>query len=44
LNTVEEYQSQGNQHLIWNAEGYAEGIYHGRLKAGDEIAVGKMVK
>jgi hypothetical protein len=37
-------QQPGNQQLIWNAEGYAEGVYYYRLKAGDAVANGKMVK
>jgi N-acetylneuraminic acid mutarotase len=37
-------QQPGNQQLIWNAEGYAEGVYYYRLKAGDQVANGKLVK
>jgi len=41
---IEENQSQGKQKLIWNAEGYADGIYYYRLQVGDAVANGKMVK
>ena len=37
-------QPQGKQQLIWNAEGYSDGIYYYKLKVGDAIANGKMVK
>ncbi|MEE4260793.1 MAG: T9SS type A sorting domain-containing protein [Bacteroidales bacterium] len=37
-------QPQGKQQLIWNAEGYAGGIYYYRLQVGDALANGKMVK
>jgi len=41
---TEENQPQGKQQLIWNTEGYADGIYYYRLQAGEQIASGKMVK
>jgi len=41
---TEEPQPQGQQQLIWNAEGYSDGIYYYRLQVGDAIANGKMVK
>jgi len=41
---TQENQSQGKQQLIWNAEGYADGIYYYRLRVGDAVANGKMVK
>ncbi len=41
---TQETQPQGKQQLIWNAEGYADGIYYYRLKVGDAVANGKMVK
>jgi hypothetical protein len=41
---TEENQPQGKQQLIWNAEGYADGIYYYRLQVGDAVANGKMVK
>ncbi len=40
----EEQQPQGKQQLIWNAERYPEGVYYYRLKVGDAVANGKMVK
>jgi len=40
----QETQPQGKQQLIWNAEGYAEGVYYYRLQVGDEVANGKLVK
>jgi hypothetical protein len=41
---TQENQPQGKQQLIWNAESYAEGIYYYRLRVGDAVANGKMVK
>jgi hypothetical protein len=41
---TQENQPQGKQQLIWNAEGFAEGIYYYRLQAGDQVATGKLVK
>jgi D-alanyl-D-alanine carboxypeptidase len=41
---TEEIQQQGNQQLIWNAEQYAGGVYFYRLKVGNVIANGKLVK
>ena len=41
---IEENQPQGKQQLIWNTEGYADGVYYYRLQVGDEVANGKMVK
>ncbi len=41
---TEENQPQGQQQLLWNAEGYANGIYYYRLQIGDAAANGKMVK
>jgi len=41
---TEENQPQGKQQLIWNAEGYSDGIYYYRLQAGEQTANGKMVK
>jgi hypothetical protein len=41
---TEDQQPQCKQKLIWNAEGYTEGVYYYRLKAGDAVANGKMVK
>ena len=41
---TQENQPQGKQHLIWNAERYADGIYYYRLQAGEQAANGKIVK
>lgn len=41
---TQENQSQGQQQLIWNAEGYADGVYYYRLQIGDAVVSGKMVK
>ncbi|MEE4260848.1 MAG: T9SS type A sorting domain-containing protein [Bacteroidales bacterium] len=41
---TKEIQPQSKQQLIWNAEGYANGIYYYRLKVSDEVANGKIVK
>ncbi len=32
---TKENQAQGTQQLIWNAEGYAEGVYYYKLQVGD---------
>jgi hypothetical protein len=39
-----EKQQQGDQQLIWDASKQPEGLYFFRLKAGDQVATGKMVK
>jgi predicted GH43/DUF377 family glycosyl hydrolase len=39
-----EEQQQGEQRLQWDAQDIAEGIYYYGLKAGDQIAKGKLVK
>ena len=41
---TEENQSQGKQQQIWNAEGYADGVYYYRLQVGEQVANGKLVK
>ena len=41
---TQENQSQGKQQLLWNGEGYTDGIYYYRLQAGEQVANGKMVK
>jgi len=41
---VQEYQAQGSQKLLWNAEGMPDGIYYFRIHADDQVASGKMVK
>ena len=41
---TQETQQQGKQKFIWNAEGYADGIYYYRLQVGEQVANGKMVK
>jgi len=38
------YPSSGKQQFIWNAEGYADGIYYYRIKVGEQVANEKMVK
>jgi hypothetical protein len=37
-------QPQGQQSIIWNAEGYADGIYYYRLQVRGQLAIGKLVK
>jgi hypothetical protein len=41
---TQENQPQGNQQLIWNAQGLSGGIYYYRLQVGEQVANGKMVK
>ena len=41
---TQENQPQGSQKLIWNAEGYADGVYYYRLQVGEQVATGKLVK
>jgi len=41
---TQENQQRGSQQLVWNAKGFADGIYYYRLQVGDQIANGKMVK
>lgn len=41
---TQENQPQGKQQLIWNAEGYGDGIYYYSLRVGEQIAIGKLVK
>jgi hypothetical protein len=41
---TQENQPQGSQQLIWNAEGYAEGVYYYKLQIGNAVATGKLVK
>ena len=41
---VEENQRQGKQQLIWNVEGFADGVYYYRLQVGDAVANGKVLK
>jgi len=41
---TEENQPQGKQQFMWNAEGYANGVYYYRLQAGEQVANGKLVK
>ena len=44
IEVIQENQSQGFQNVIWNAERLPDGIYYFRLKAGEQIANGKLVK
>jgi len=39
-----EDKQQGEQQLRWDAQGLAEGVYYYRLKAGDQVVNGKLVK
>jgi hypothetical protein len=41
---TQENQLKGNQQLIWNAEGYADGVYYYRLQVGEASTNGKLVK
>jgi len=41
---TEENQQQGKQQIIWNAEGYVDGVYYYRLRTGEQVANGKVVK
>lgn len=40
---ISQQQPQGKQKISWNAEGLSQGIYFYTLKAGDQLATGKMV-
>ena len=44
IERIEQEQPQGEQHVQWNAEGLPGGMYYFRIKAGDKIVGGKMVK
>ncbi|MFH0760315.1 MAG: T9SS type A sorting domain-containing protein [Bacteroidota bacterium] len=41
---VNEFQSQGSQKVVWNAEGLPPGLYFARLIAGQQIIVHKLLK
>ncbi len=41
---TQENQPQGKQRLLWNAEGYPDGIYYYTLQVDYAIANGKMLK
>ncbi len=40
---IRQYQSSGKQQVTWNAEGLPPGMYFFTLKAGEQVATGKMV-
>jgi len=40
----QERQNSGEQKMKWNAEGLHAGMYYFRIKAGDKVGSGKMVK
>jgi len=44
IEKIEQEQSKGEQSVQWNAERLPAGIYYFRLKAGDQVGGGKMVK
>jgi hypothetical protein len=39
-----EDQQQGEQQLQWDVQVQPEGLYYYQLKAGDQVADGKLVK
>ena len=41
---TQKNQPQGKQQLIWNGEGFADGVYYYTLQAGEHVANGKLVK
>lgn len=41
---VNEFQPQGEQKIVWNAENLPAGIYYCRLQAGDKVITNKIVK
>ena len=40
---IRQYQQQGKQQVIWNAVGLPAGMYFFTLKAGEQVAIGKIV-
>ncbi len=40
---IQQNQSVGKQQITWDASGLPTGVYYFRLKAGDQLASGKMV-
>ena len=40
---IRQHQSSGQQHVTWDASGLPSGVYFFTLKAGDQVAFGKMV-
>jgi hypothetical protein len=43
VDKIEQYQTQGLNKIVWNAEGFPAGIYNFRLQEGDQVASGKLV-
>jgi len=41
---IERKQTKGKHQITWNAEGLPAGLYYFQLKAGKQVAIGKMVK
>ena len=40
---VDERRTAGNYNVLWNAQGYASGVYLYRVKAGDFVSTRKLV-
>jgi len=40
---IRQYQQQGKQQVVWNAVGLPAGMYFFTLKAGEQVAIGKIV-
>ncbi len=40
---LQQKQTQGKQQIVWNAERFPSGMYYFTLKAGEQMASGKMV-
>ncbi len=44
VEVIEANHPKGNQKVSWNAEGLPDGIYYFRLQAGEQVALGKILK
>lgn len=44
ITTTERFKETGKHQYIWNAEGLPSGMYYYKLKAGKQLANGKIVK
>ena len=44
IEVFQQKKSAGKQQVLWDAEGYPDGIYYFRLQAGEKVATGKLVK